>query len=168
MWENQCSKHQIRGRIEVSSCFWIARWRLAQKECFFHSHVFCDPALVVALPGPANTFNFRGPHRIRSIHKISIWGSQIPYPKTWNATANPLANSSKSPLDKWQSFGKYHWTAKLYWKMPLRSKMISEVSISGVQSMYIYIYIYIYTHTHIHTYTHKIVNIHTHPTPTNI
>ena len=36
-----------------------------------------------------------------------------------NATGNPLDNSSKHPLGKWQSFGAYHCEVTLRWKLPL-------------------------------------------------
>ena len=74
-----------------------------------------------------------------------------------NATENPLDTSSNNPLDKRQSFGQYHWqieipmedaTEESVGKRHWESAMISEVSISGAQSMYVcvctYIYIYIY------------------------
>ena len=36
-----------------------------------------------------------------------------------NDTEHPLDNSSGTPLDKWQSFWKYHWQLKCCWKMQL-------------------------------------------------
>ena len=36
-----------------------------------------------------------------------------------DATKDPLKYSIEHPLDKWQSFGTYHWHAKLHWTMPL-------------------------------------------------
>ena len=59
-----------------------------------------------------------------------------------NTAEHPFDNSSKNPLDKWLSFGngtdlwnsvgKFHWQSigQCHWT----STMISEVSISGVQS----------------------------------
>ena len=55
-----------------------------------------------------------------------------------HATEHPLYNSSKNPLDKWQSFGACNWKVTFRWNMPLeihrrwRSTMIPEVSIPGV------------------------------------
>ena len=102
-----------------------------------------------------------------------------------NATEIPLEHSSGNPLDKWQSFGTYHWQVNIRWKMPLtiwqsvekchwQSTMISEVSISGVQSfaptfppcatrqralrpIYIYIYIYRYTYNMTLQYCNSII-----------
>ena len=51
---------------------------------------------------------------------------------------HPLVNSTEHPPNKWQFFGKYHLQVKSCWKAIGRchwtSTMISEVSISGVQS----------------------------------
>ena len=37
-----------------------------------------------------------------------------------NATESPLDNSSKSALDKWQTFGTYRWRVKYWWNMSLK------------------------------------------------
>ena len=74
-------------------------------------------------------------------------GQTITHQKSqkWNSIGkchwNPLEDSSGNPQEKWQSFATFNWQMKLcwnrplniHWKMPLKSTMISEVLISGVQ-----------------------------------